>query len=375
MVGRRLALFAGTFVASLVEACKPNLDDVVSVVSQPEVIAVRAGTEGGQAEVPPLSELAFTALYIGPSGTITPASLEWAFCDERKPLAELGPVSPLCLQQAGSWFLPVGMGNPVSGAVPNDACRQFGPDVPAPQAGQPQGRPVDPDPTGGYYIPLRLLAPAATGAAVSIAEARLVCGLPSQAPPDQSSAFVQRYHPNTNPIVQSLGVAGGSPFSATTDATVDLATANPVIAGAHLQLETAWPSCPMSDTPGDGVCGPDETGMNCATCGGASSVTPVDCCPANDCTHPLGCTGAERYVLFDTTTSTLVDQREGMAVAWFATGGSFDVDRTGRDGTDPATTSDNGWTAPSQPGMVVMWIVLRDDRGGVGWKQYALDVQ
>ena len=54
--------------------------------------------------------------------------------------------------------------------------------------------------------------------------------------------------------------------------------------------------------------------------------------------------------------------------------GSFDHDRTGNAGTDtrrPATTSGQ---APSQAGTVHLWVVLRDDRGGIGWAGYALDV-
>jgi hypothetical protein len=93
-----------------------------------------------------------------------------------------------------------------------------------------------------------------------------------------------------------------------------------------------------------------------------------------DCTHPLGCTGAERYVVFDTQSGGLVDQREGIAVSWFATGGAFDSDATGRAGTDFQVTSDNGWQTPAASGPVTVWVVLRDDRGGVGWQTYPLDV-
>lgn len=63
-----------------------------------------------------------------------------------------------------------------------------------------------------------------------------------------------------------------------------------------------------------------------------------------------------------------------MRVSWFATGGTFDADKTGRAEDDPATTSDNLWTAPS-PGVVHLWIVLRDSRGGVDWASYDLVVR
>jgi hypothetical protein len=141
--------------------------------------------------------------------------------------------------------------------------------------------------------------------------------------------------------------------------TDDTGNSNPVGVGQKLSLEVAWAACPVVDACGDGVCGPDEPGNTCTT----------------DCNPPKGCTGAERYVIFDLRSKQVLDTREGIHVSWFATGGSFDIDRTGRDGTDTTTTSDNGWTAPSQPGPVHLWVVLHDDRGGIGWAGYAFDVQ
>ena len=66
--------------------------------------------------------------------------------------------------------------------------------------------------------------------------------------------------------------------------------------------------------------------------------------------------------------------RESMVASWYATAGTFDLDRVGRDGTDPATTADNGWTAPGSLGPVHLWVVLRDARGGVGWGSYTVTV-
>lgn len=76
---------------------------------------------------------------------------------------------------------------------------------------------------------------------------------------------------------------------------------------------------------------------------------------------------AERYVVFDAASQSIVDKREAMRVSWFATAGDFDDDRTGRAEDDPATESANGWTAPSASGVVHVWVVLRDSRGGVGF--------
>jgi hypothetical protein len=82
----------------------------------------------------------------------------------------------------------------------------------------------------------------------------------------------------------------------------------------------------------------------------------------------------ETYPVYDLTALALVDHREAMRVSWFATGGSFEHDRTGRGETEMETSTDNAWTAPKDAGMVTMWVVLRDSRGGVDWRQFTLAV-
>ncbi len=311
-----------------------------------------------------------TALYVDRDGPIASAPISWAFCNARNPLANLGSVNPQCLQASGSWFVPIGEGVSVSGTLPDIACQQFGPDVPQPQPGQPQGRPVDPDPTGGYYQPTRLFVPSDAGMLTEIAETRLSCGAGVATGP-QGADYNRHYRANTNPEVASLSVIGASAAvtwspddagdgGAPPDGgTASSPGANVVKTGAHVTLRAAWDPCPLTDRCGDGFCGPDET---------------VKGCPA-DCLNPVGCTGAERFVDFDVSAQTLFDVRESIAVAWFATGGSFDNDRTGRDSTDTSASSDNGWTAPSTSSTVHAWVILRDDRGGLGWGQYTIFVR
>jgi hypothetical protein len=350
-----LALVALPAVA-LVYACKPNLDQTVSIISEPTVLAVRSDPPEA-APTPPDDKVNLTALYVDGDGSIASAPIDWAFCTARNPLANLGPFNPACLQASGPQFVPMGTGLEASGLIPADACRQFGPDVPQPMPGQPQGRPVDPDPTGGYYQPVRVLAPGSTQPSITIAETRLSCGL-ANAIGNVSAEYDKRYHPNTNPAVASLSIGGDSStgIALTTD---EHGATNAVQAGAHITLTAAWAACPTMDVCGDGFCGPDET---------------LQSCPS-DCTTPLGCTGAERYAAFDLETQSIVDQREAIAVAWFATGGVFDDDRTGRDSSDLTTTSDDGWQAPAQAGLVHLWVIVRDDRGGTGWAEYAFDVR
>jgi len=342
--------------AVVTSACRPPLDQTVSIVSEPTVLAVRSDPPEAT-PLPPDNEVTLTALYVTGSGPISSAPIQWAFCTARNPLANLGPVNPQCLEASGSWFVPYGVGVEASGAIPDDACRQFGPNVPQPMPGQPQGRPVDPDPTGGYYQPTRVIAPGAAGPSITIAETRLSCGL-ANAVGNVSAVYAQRYHINTNPAVASL--TNGDEASAGAVLTTDEGGAmNPVQAGVHITLTVAWATCPLVDACGDGFCGPDETAKTCAS----------------DCTMPKGCTGAERYAGFDLETQSVVDQREAIVVGWFATGGAFDEDRTGRTSSDDGTTSENGWQAPAQAGLVHLWVVLRDDRGGTGWAEYALEVR
>jgi hypothetical protein len=182
---------------------------------------------------------------------------------------------------------------------------------------------------------------------------RLSCGF-SGANEASQGILTARYHLNTNPEVASL-TSGG------TSLVTNVKGTNPVSRGTKLALQVAWPVCPLVDKCGDGVCGADESAMIC----------PADCA---DPMGPKGCAGAERYVNFDLGSQTVVDQREAMDVAWYATAGTFDEDRTGRAATDDATTSDDGWTAPEQAQTVDLWVVLHDARGGTGWAEYVLDV-
>jgi hypothetical protein len=86
---------------------------------------------------------------------------------------------------------------------------------------------------------------------------------------------------------------------------------------------------------------------------------------------------AEVFPVYNPQTEELDDQTESLHVSWFITGGIFEHDRTGVaavDAGDIATSTSNQWTAPTQPGTHVLWIVLRDSRGGTDYKSYKIDV-
>ncbi len=88
--------------------------------------------------------------------------------------------------------------------------------------------------------------------------------------------------------------------------------------------------------------------------------------PAND---------AEAYVAFDGASQTVTARREAMRVSWFVSSGALDADHTGRDESDPLTATDDGWTTPSSPGIVHVWVVLRDSRGGVDFASADVNVR
>ncbi|AKU92103.1 hypothetical protein [Vulgatibacter incomptus] len=315
MVKTRFALCA---VGLLAAACSPDLNDRTSILDGPRVLAIRSEP----AEAKPGTVVAYRAL-VGQAGS----DPSWAFCTARKPLAELGPVSTECMQVSGESLVPFGEGFAASGKLPADGCRNFGPEAPTAKPGEPPGRPVDPDVTGGFQQPLRLLVDTPEGPRFSLGGTRLSCGL-AGVTPEQLSEFQHRYVANENPELESVAVVGRGEALKPGDGK------NQVRRGEKLALRASWKSCEAPP-----------------------------------------CAGAEPYVVFDPVSRTLVDRRESIRVAWFATAGAFEHDRTGRDGEDPTTFVDNAWTAPDAAGPVQLWVVIRDDRGGVGWLDYHLMVE
>jgi hypothetical protein len=352
VVTPRLAA-ASAAISLAASGCTPALDDRLSLLDGPRVLAIAATP----AEQAPAKEATFEALFASP-GDAPPPALSWAFCIERKPLAEPGAVSTDCLRRSGPGLAPLGSGSTVTGTVPDDACRVFGPDPPANTAGEPAGRAADPDLSGGYYQPLRLRFADGGRDVYTTGAVRIACGLPG-ATPEQALEMTRRYRRNERPGVRSLALVRGSRSE---DVTPDAPGAEPgatVAPGEELVWRARWDACPTSSTCGDGVCGVDEEVTTCA----------------DDCTEPAGCAGAEQYVLFDPEQRAVVERREALQLSWYATAGAFAHDRTGRSADEAAqNSSENPWTAPDEEGDVTLWAVLRDDRGGVGWQRYRVRV-
>jgi hypothetical protein len=278
-------------LAASVAGCVPATDALLSSIDRARILAVRTDP----AEARPGDRVSLSLLGASPEGPWSPAA-EWAFCTAPKPLTENNVVADECLAGGAAIFAASATG--AAAALPPDGCQLFGPDTPP---GPMQLRPRDPDSSGGYYQPLRVLAP---GTDPTVALLRISCGL-AGASFDLASEFQARYRANDNPVLADL-IAEVSGSTRALDA---------LPRGAEVHLTASWD--PSS---------------------------------------------AEPFVVFDPKTGTLVDRRERLLLSWFATAGSFA--RAHSDPGDSASAS-NVWRAPDSAGPVSLWLVLRDDRGGV----------
>lgn len=332
-------------------ACVPDLDTDESLIKAPTILAVQAEP----AEPQPGMEVRYRALAVDQNGTLGDGkgTLTWYYCNARKPTAELGPVSQDCFEASKGKLERFDRGAEAVGTLPYQACSFFGPNPPPPETeDSPPGRAADPDGTGGYKQPVVVgLAPKKGEARTVLFEQRFMCGLAGVGP-DTSGEFNRRYVPNVNPSIESVR-------RVTMDGAVEIQEGEVVRVkkGEHVELEARWASC--SEEP---VCAESCTGYD-----GSGA------CP-EECSVPVACTGQEDYVWFDGENRELVTRRESLSLAWYTTGGTFDEERTGVAEDERASKLRNTFTAPSKSGNFKLWLVLRDSRGGVGFKELALEV-
>jgi hypothetical protein len=349
---RELAAVGVVLAAVSSAACEPTFDDRNSQVLERRVLAVRSMP----AQARPMAEVKLSALVVEPTGTLKSFAPKWAFCNAPKPIAETNDVSDECLAGSGDQFDELGRGAIVTGNVPDYACRLFGPSVPPSEPGQPPGRPKDADSTGSFYQPLRVIVPSADTPIVTLGQVGLTCQLTGLSG-EQLSDYQKRARVNEHPELSNVLVGA----QASTPLSIDDGGAEPtrVSPRQHVVLRATWPECPTEGVCGDGICNQDENAQDCEA----------------DCTQPKGCHGAETFVYYDPETHLLEGRREAMRVSWFAGAGSFDDDHTGRREDELQTYSDATWTAPSQPGLAHLWVVLRDSRSGITWQSYVVDVE
>ncbi len=341
----------------LMSGCVSALDAQTWLITGPRLLAVRANP----AEAAPGKKLELQALVVGPTGEIAGSPLNWAACSARPPLAQQAPVAATCLTDEGQQIQPIADSATATWSVPNDVCGQFGPNPPVSVDGGPAGRPADPDETGGWYAPIRVEGPSASSD-IDFFRVRLRCPLAGTTQ-QQSADFQKAYRTNAPPQLAGLFLQRATG----TELAVDVTAVVTLQPGETVTWRASWPDCGDHAVCGDGHCDVDER----------LSLSPPDptlvACKA-DCQKPQGCGGAERYLRFDATSRALVIQREALSTAFYTTAGTLSDPSVGRTSGDPGTDVRTGFTAPATPGTVWLWLVLRDDRGGIGWQGWQVSI-
>jgi hypothetical protein len=321
--------------------CVPEFDTDLSQISEVRVLAIAASP----AEAAPRQMVRLSALVVGSEGEATPG-VDWRVCLARKPLTELGAVSPECLSPrpgaAAVQQLPTGSEAELT--LDQDVCKSFGPLRPPPTAGEPAGRPVDPDVTGGFHQPIV----GSLGGAFTLGTVRIACD-PANVNRDQALEYKELYRANEAPRIANVTLRGEA---ISEDRATEL-----LLGPAPLSVD--WDECPTESECGDGLCTAREDKTTCA----------------EDCTTPSGCTGAEPYVWYDRANARVAPRREGISVAWYTSNGRFESEQTGLDEREAKGRRDtqNIWH-PARPGPATVWLVVRDSRGGISWKTLRFDV-
>jgi hypothetical protein len=309
----------------LATACKPNLGSPPSLIETTRILAVRGmPAEAGEGE-----SVTYDVLAVDPTmGRLAGPQVQWALCHDPKPPASANAVANTCVDPVATPDETTTPSPTFKAAMPSGDCKVFGPQPPEVMQGKPALRPQDPDITGGFYQPVRATLTNGADVATAFALERLKCHL-ANAPADITAAFNMMIKPNQNPTIASVTRdPAGTPTPLFDVKQPAAPTMQMVAPGEKVTLEAAW-----TDT------------------------TP------------------ETYPVFNLQTQVIDTHRESLSVSWFATDGSFEHDRTGRGENETELSTDNVWTAPLTPGVIVhFWILLRDIRGGVDFAETAMVV-
>jgi len=318
--------------------CAPELDDRLYLLDEPRILAIRADP----AEARPGETVRYRALLAGEAGAIDD-TIEWAFCNQRTPLSSLGSVHPNCARESDPALEEFGSASlEAEGALPGLGCRIFGPEIPAPLPDEPPGRPFDPDGTTGYFQPVRAMFFVEDEPRFAFQKTRIFCGI-GVGSADDRIAFNRRYRMNTNPDLSSVKIYKGEDLLLTRVLGENQTEIPTVDRSAALRVVVEWPHCP------DRI----------------------------DDLEPGGCNGAEPFIYYDQEDLSLVERREAMRVAWYSTGGFFEFDRTGRDHGEEERDSENllYLDGIEEERRVHIYAVVRDERGGIGFIDAAIDVK
>jgi len=290
--------------AALLGACVPSFEDRPWLVDESRVLAVTVTPP----EARPGELVTFGALVVDGDGQRSDP-VGWNYCTRPRTAGERTGVTERCAR--GESLQTVS--NP--GALLPDACARFGPNTPPTEGDAPAQRPADPDPSGGYYLPIR----ADVGGdddALAFGFARVRCDLVgvTRAIFDD---FEARYSANVNPIIHDV-LYDDEPFT----------------------------TVPAAATPG--------------------SVLTLSVA--------LTAESFEDYVVYVAADGAIEARIETLTVRWYVTDGELSL---GEASASPASreASQVDWIAPDSAGPVSGWVVVADDRGGLAWRDFTLTVQ
>ncbi|MEO6776680.1 MAG: hypothetical protein ABI467_27310 [Kofleriaceae bacterium] len=207
------AAIAAAVTALLAAGCQDALDQRLAIVEQPRVLAITSEPP----EVVPGATATLTAVLASPTGPLA-AVPAWSLCDAPKPPTVDNSVADGCVADA---VTPLGDAATITATIPSDACRTFGPDV-----ASSGFRPRDPDPTGGYYQPIRAAVPSLD---LAFGFTRITCDL-ANAPGDVAQQYKTTYVANTNPTLTPLSIDGAAVVTVGADRDVTLSVGWPAAA-------------------------------------------------------------------------------------------------------------------------------------------------
>lgn len=329
---------AGWFLlAAATAGCQPTVGAPISLIAGPSILAVK----GQPAEVIPGAMVAYEVLAVDGTGRVPAPDADvsmptqWAICELPKPPIDTNSVNTDCLNTD---TLPGQLGptdDTYSAPMPTGACQEFGPESPPVQSGQAPIQPRAADVTGGYYLPVRVSllgipaslqrqGTATPDSVVAFGMERISCGV--VAPGKYITPFNKTYTLNNNPTIDQLTWQQGSASPADVPRVETGSAPIQVQSGQTVSFSLSWT---------------------------ADSV--------------------ETYPVYDVLARILVSHREAMRVAWYATGGTFEHDVTGRSESEPEVFAVNTWKS-NTAGLVHLWIVLHDSRGGVDFASFDLEI-
>jgi hypothetical protein len=298
-------------IAIAFAGCKPDLGSPASFVAGLRILGVKTDPP----EVTPGMPVKTDLLAVEPGGRVA-AAAAWSLCLAHKPPAENNVVAHDCAV-GGKDLMPLAETGPaITVTIPSNACSLNGPDAPPTKPGEPPLRARDADVTGGYYQPIGVRVGTMQGFVLE----RIGCNLPNVSL-EVVKEFQGRYKANQNPVFTRLSANG-----------VELAPGGMVAAltvssGQTVTFEAAW--------------------------------TPES---------------REIFPVYEVGRQAVVDHAEELTVSWFVTAGELDRDRTGTTEAETQSSIVNGWIAPPSAGPVHLWVVLRDNRGGLDFREYLVSV-